>query len=167
MNSLSLYVQQYLLHSFFQNISFYFSPFSRHGVTDSRGSRDERTGPFAFGTRIPYLRGPIGCRLLVGGFKKKSVSVWCIFWTRFLSKQSHNIWKNTLCWKKTPIRSMYSIFPHIWLICMVNEGKYTIHGSYGYVSAWALYNLHVDHSIHYALRQTTSGKWQIFKLNCI
>ena len=111
MNSLSLYVQQYLLHSFFQNISLYFSPFSRRGVTDSRGSRDERTGPFAFGTRIPYLRGSIGCRLLVGGFKKKNASVWCIF--------------------SIPIRSMYGIFPHIWLICMVNEGRYTIHGSYG------------------------------------
>ena len=98
-------MQQYLLHTFFQNISFYFSPFSRHGVTDSRGSRDERTGPFAFGTRIPYLRGPIGCRLLVGGFKKKSVSVWCIF--------------------SIPTRSMYGIFSYIWLICMVNAGKYT------------------------------------------
>ena len=30
-----------------------------------------------------------------------------------------------------PIPSMYGIFTYIWLICMVNVGKYTIHGSYG------------------------------------
>ena len=29
------------------------------------------------------------------------------------------------------IGSMYGIFTYIWLICMVNVGKYTIHGSYG------------------------------------
>ena len=29
------------------------------------------------------------------------------------------------------IRSMYGIFTYIWLIFMVNVGKYTIHGSYG------------------------------------
>ena len=27
-----------------------------------------------------------------------------------------------------PIPSMYGIFAYIWLICMVNVGKYTIHG---------------------------------------
>ena len=31
----------------------------------------------------------------------------------------------------TPIQSMYGIFIYIWLIFMVNVGKYTIHGSYG------------------------------------
>ena len=30
-----------------------------------------------------------------------------------------------------PIGSMYGIFTYIWLICMVNVGKYTIHGWYG------------------------------------
>ena len=30
-----------------------------------------------------------------------------------------------------PIGSMYDIFTYIWLICMVNVGKCTIHGSYG------------------------------------
>ena len=29
------------------------------------------------------------------------------------------------------IGSMYGIFTYIWLIFMVNVGKYTIHGSYG------------------------------------
>ena len=29
------------------------------------------------------------------------------------------------------IGSMYDVFPYIWLIFMVNVGKYTIHGSYG------------------------------------
>ncbi len=27
---------------------------------------------------------------------------------------------------------MYGIFTYIWLICMVNVGKYSIHGSFGY-----------------------------------
>ena len=31
-----------------------------------------------------------------------------------------------------PIASMYDIFTYIWLIFMVNVGKYTIHGCYGY-----------------------------------
>ena len=33
---------------------------------------------------------------------------------------------------KYPIRSMYGIFTYIWWISMVNVGKYTIHGYYGY-----------------------------------
>ena len=32
-----------------------------------------------------------------------------------------------------PIGSMYGIYTYIWLILMVNVGKYTIHGSYGYM----------------------------------
>ena len=31
-----------------------------------------------------------------------------------------------------PIASMYGIFTYIYLIFMVNVGKYTIHGSYGF-----------------------------------
>ena len=34
---------------------------------------------------------------------------------------------------KYPIGSMYGIFTYIWLILMVHVGKYTIHGSYGYI----------------------------------
>ena len=30
-----------------------------------------------------------------------------------------------------PIGSMYGIFTYIWLMFMVNVGKYTLHGSYG------------------------------------
>ena len=30
-----------------------------------------------------------------------------------------------------PIASMYGVFTYIWLICMVNVGKHTIHGCYG------------------------------------
>ena len=33
--------------------------------------------------------------------------------------------------RSSPIGSMYGIFTYIWLIFMVNVGKYTIHGSYG------------------------------------
>ena len=34
----------------------------------------------------------------------------------------------------SPIGSMYGIFTYICLICMLNVGKYTIHGSYGSTS---------------------------------
>ena len=37
-----------------------------------------------------------------------------------------------------PIPSMYGIFTYIWLISMVNVGKYTIHGWYGVCQA--MYN---------------------------
>ena len=32
---------------------------------------------------------------------------------------------------KIPILSMYGVLTYIWLIFMVNVGKYTIHGWYG------------------------------------
>ena len=35
-------------------------------------------------------------------------------------------------WWTWPIPSMYGIYTHIWLIFMVNVGRYTIHGSYGW-----------------------------------
>ena len=35
---------------------------------------------------------------------------------------------------KYPIVSMDGRLTHIWLICVVNVGKYNIHGSYGYRS---------------------------------
>ena len=42
-----------------------------------------------------------------------------------------------------PIGSMYGIFTYIWLIFMVNVGKYTMHGSYGFVfmSNWFINSL--------------------------
>ena len=40
----------------------------------------------------------------------------------------------------SPTGSMYGIFTYIWLIFMVNVGKYTIHGSYG---SWNHQKIHV------------------------
>ncbi len=34
-------------------------------------------------------------------------------------------------WAILPTGSMYDIFGSIWLIFMINVGKYAIHGSYG------------------------------------
>ena len=34
---------------------------------------------------------------------------------------------------------MYGIFTYIWLIFMVNVGRYTIHGSYGLYVIYSLY----------------------------
>ena len=67
-----------------------------------------------------------------------------IFWTPhvffriFMSrKPSENQWKflagdfHFHLSDVFPITSMNGIFTYIWLICVVNEGKYTIHGWYG------------------------------------
>ena len=38
-----------------------------------------------------------------------------------------------------PICSMYGLlFTYIWLKCMVNVGKYSIHGAFGYVYVFVL-----------------------------
>ena len=37
------------------------------------------------------------------------------------------------CWMTYPIGSMYGIVTYIWLMFIVNEGKYTLHGWYGYI----------------------------------
>ena len=42
-------------------------------------------------------------------------------------------WLESMLEASYPIGSMYGIFTRIWFIFMVNVGKYTIHGSYGYV----------------------------------
>ena len=36
---------------------------------------------------------------------------------------------------------MYSIFTYIWVIFMVNVGKYTIHGSYGHINCIYVYSI--------------------------
>ena len=41
-------------------------------------------------------------------------------------------------WIVFPIPSMYGIFTYIWFIFMVNVGKYTLHGSYGF-GTWSKY----------------------------
>ena len=48
-----------------------------------------------------------------------------VFWAQ---KIIHLISKHL---ENNPIGSMYDISSYIWLIFMVNVGKYTIHGSYG------------------------------------
>ena len=42
-----------------------------------------------------------------------------------------------------PIGSMDGIFTYIWLIFRVNVGKYTIHGSHGYVYKHVFSDIHV------------------------
>ena len=39
-----------------------------------------------------------------------------------------------MCDFAMPIGSTYDIFSHIWLLCILHVGKYTIHRSYGIVS---------------------------------
>ena len=44
---------------------------------------------------------------------------------------SKNQQSSKISWTNIPIGSMYGIYNYIWVIFMVNVGKYTIHGSYG------------------------------------
>ena len=57
-----------------------------------------------------------------GGLRLKRRCVTTIFWW-FATGWIYDIY---------PIPSMYGIFTYIWLIFMVNVGKYTIHGLFGY-----------------------------------
>ena len=49
-------------------------------------------------------------------------------------KKTARRWFQRSCFFLFPIPSMYDIFTYIWLIFMVNVGKYPIHGSYGFGS---------------------------------
>ena len=51
-------------------------------------------------------------------------------WLNHVEKFTQITWN--MCFFVVPIGSMYGIHPYIWLIFMVNVGKYTIHGSYGF-----------------------------------
>ncbi len=53
---------------------------------------------------------------------------WCL--TSIYVRRSSE--RGMISLKSYPIGSMYGIFTYIWLISMVNVGKYTIHGSLGY-----------------------------------
>ncbi len=72
------------------------------------------------------------------------------------------------CWNlrvsTVPIGSMYGIYTDIWLIFMVNVGKYTIHGWYGVVSSMQTYlpkawTMTLKHEPFGTLREPS---WQIF-----
>ena len=71
--------------------------------------------------RLPKTATPPACYLMQlwqGTGPRKTAPTFPAWW---LKKTLHSI----------PIGSMYGIFTYIWLIFMVNVGKYTIHGSYG------------------------------------
>ena len=51
-------------------------------------------------------------------------------WLNHVEKFTQITWN--MCFFVFPIGSMYGIYTYIWLIFMVNVGKYTIHGSYGF-----------------------------------
>ena len=58
-------------------------------------------------------------------------------------QQNHGIHRKPLfreyiLFAAVPIGSMYGIYTYIWLIFVVNVGKYTIHGSYGIVTSKGL-----------------------------
>ena len=89
-----------------------------------------------------------------------------------------SFWQSSAWSSKTginikPTSSMYGIFTYIWLIFMVNVGKYTIHGSYGKwqdaAYKWICYHAqqiktHVRHNKSLRLFWTNSSFW-INKIN--
>ena len=53
---------------------------------------------------------------------------------------------------------MYGIFTYIWLILMVNVGKYTIHGSYGIVTTLGYLSEHISDVYNsYGLKKNPSS----------
>ena len=69
---------------------------------------------------------------------------WILLWLQCLAQDTKGI--GTECTVEIEgtnfpiLGSMYGIFTYIWLIFMVNVGKYTIHGSYGYTITALLQN---------------------------
>ena len=56
-------------------------------------------------------------------------------WNIFGKKRVSDLGWNMMTF---PIPSMYDIFTYVWLKCMVNVGRYTIHGSYGFLGKWLI-----------------------------
>ena len=65
---------------------------------------------------------------LDGGGVRRSVESWELRSLGFRDAPNERV-KVVVCF---PIPSMYGIFTYIWLIFIVNAGKYTIHGCYGF-----------------------------------
>ena len=59
-------------------------------------------------------------------FLKRDMNLFMNIYTNFETWTSYE-----QTFQSIPIGFMYGIFTYIWLICMANVGKYTIHGSYG------------------------------------
>ena len=87
-------------------------------------------------------------RIIVSRADASWVEQWSRFWSTWAtmlgclsSTGGNNSWQNVVFsnWglratNWLPIGSMYGIFTYIWLILLVNVGKYTIHGWYGVYS---------------------------------
>ena len=58
-------------------------------------------------------------------------NIYTVWENAYIYNYNYRISSSTLPLPSNPIGSMYGIFTYIWLIFMVNVGKYTIHGSYG------------------------------------
>ena len=65
------------------------------------------------------------------GFVRNAPPFTSILKTYFLDNADRKSYRVALFLLPIPIGSMHSMFTYIWLICMINVGKYTMHGSYG------------------------------------
>ena len=97
-----------------------------------------------------------GCFMALGfisTFGIATLVTWCDWWTVELGSWSLVRWNLGLAYTSMlgikrvsqyvmrPIPSMYGIFAYIWLIFMVNVGKYAIHGSYGVCHEASMFHL--------------------------
>ena len=64
-----------------------------------------------------------------------------------------------ICHETHPKGSMYVIFTYIWLICMVNVGKYTIHRSSGHVTWNNRFNVDVSVLQVKPTKSSGASKW--------
>ena len=75
-----------------------------------------------------------GALLKHAAFRKVRICWWLVLQDQRLESQKTNGIERggvDYMYIYIPIPSMYAIFPYIWLVYMVNVGKYTIHGWYG------------------------------------
>ena len=73
------------------------------------------------------------------------------FWIQYLGITKHNLRGNRVGdlvdygYTVYPRCSMYGIFTYIWLNCLVNVGRYSVHGAYGYVTRYTYFWLLTNH----------------------
>ena len=100
-------------------------------------------------------RGTIGKSYLywefVSIFRIHVVLIKCLIGSYPANKAHSSRFRTYNCWcqRFTPIPSMYGIFIYIWLICLVNAGKYTIDGWYGMHGPSGICDLFSDGELHF------------------
>ena len=84
-------------------------------------------------------------------FRIHAVLIKCLIGSYPANKAHSSRFRTYNCWcqRFTPIPSIYGIFIYIWLICLVNAGKYAIDGWYGMHGPSGICDLFSDGELHF------------------